>query len=79
MRCLSRRRAGQYSDDGRPGTTLRMLVGLKNLTHALNMAEEETVRRRMEALFHQYFKFLVNLRGVISSPSVTVCSLVPTD
>ena len=56
-----------------------MLVGLTYLTHALNMDEEETVRRRMEALFHQYFKFLVNLRGVISSPSVTVCPLVPTD
>ena len=33
-----------YSENGRPGIPIRMMVGLSYLSHAFNTSDEETVR-----------------------------------
>jgi transposase, IS5 family len=44
-----------YSEEGRPGIPIRLLVGLTCLSHAVNTSDEETVRRWVENPCHQYF------------------------
>ena len=44
-----------YSEEGRPGLPIRLLVGLTYLSHAFNTSDEETVRRWVENPYHQYF------------------------
>ena len=44
-----------YSEEGRPGIPIRLLVGLTYLSHAFNTSDEETVRRWVENPYHQYF------------------------
>ena len=44
-----------YAEEGRPGIPIRLLVGLTYLSHALNLSDEETVRRWVENPYHQYF------------------------
>jgi IS5 family transposase len=44
-----------YSEEGRPGIPIRLLVGLAYLSHAFNTSDEETVRRWVENPYHQYF------------------------
>lgn len=44
-----------YSENGRPGIPIRMMVGLSYLSHAFNTSDEETVRRWLENPYHQYF------------------------
>ena len=44
-----------YSEEGRPGIPIRMMVGLTYLGHAFNTSDEETVRRWVENPYHQYF------------------------
>ena len=44
-----------YSEEGRPGLPIRLMVGLTYLSHAFNTSDEETVRRWVENPYHQYF------------------------
>ena len=44
-----------YSENGRPGIPIRLMVGLSCLSHAFNTSDEETVRRWLENPYHQYF------------------------
>jgi IS5 family transposase len=44
-----------YSEEGRPGIPIRLMVGLTYLSHAFNTSDEETVRRWVENPYHQYF------------------------
>lgn len=44
-----------YSEEGRPGVPIRLMVGLTYLSHAFNTSDEETVRRWVENPYHQYF------------------------
>ena len=44
-----------YSENGRPGIPIRLMVGLSYLSHAFKTSDEETVRRWLENPYHQYF------------------------
>ena len=44
-----------YSEGGRPGIPIRLMVGLTYLSHAFNTSDEETVRRWVENPYYQYF------------------------
>jgi len=44
-----------YSEEGRPGIPIRLMVGLTYLSHAFNTSDEESVRRWVENPYHQYF------------------------
>ena len=54
----------------------RQSRGVPGGNDALNRSDNETIRPRVEKPGHRYFSFLVNLRGVFSSLSVTVRPLV---
>ena len=44
-----------YSEEGRPGIPLRLMVGLTYLGHAFGISDEEVVRRWVENPYWQYF------------------------
>ena len=44
-----------YSENGRPGTPIRLLVGLTYLQHAFKLSDEEVVARWVENPYYQYF------------------------
>lgn len=44
-----------YSEEGRPGIPLRLMVGLTYLGHAFGLSDEEVVRRWVENPYWQYF------------------------
>ena len=49
-------RFGQYySENGRPGTPIRLMVGLTYLEHAFGLSDEEVVARWVENPYWQYF------------------------
>ena len=43
-----------YAEDGRPGTPIRLMVGLTYLGHAYQLSDEEVVRRWVENPYYQY-------------------------
>jgi transposase, IS5 family len=44
-----------YSENGRPGIPIRLMVGLTYLAHAFNLSDEEVVRRWVENPYWQFF------------------------
>jgi len=46
---------GLYSEKGRPGIPIRLIVGLHYLKHAFNGSDEAVVARWVENLDYQYF------------------------
>ena len=44
-----------YSDEGRPGVPIRLMVGLHYLKHAFNLSDELVVERWVENPYWQYF------------------------
>jgi IS5 family transposase len=44
-----------YAEEGRPGTPIRLMVGLTYLGHAYQLSDEEVVRRWVENPYYQYF------------------------
>ena len=44
-----------YAEEGRPGTSIRLMVGLTYLGHAYQLSDEEVVRRWVENPYYQYF------------------------
>lgn len=44
-----------YSEEGRPGTPIRLMVGLTYLGHAFGVSDEEVVRRWVENPYWQFF------------------------
>ena len=46
---------GLYSENGRPGIPIRMMVGLTYLGHAFGISDEEVVRRWVENPYWQFF------------------------
>jgi transposase, IS5 family len=44
-----------YSENGRPGIPIRLMVGLTYLAHAFNLSDEEVVRRWVENPYWQLF------------------------
>lgn len=44
-----------YSENGRPGTPIRLMVGLTYLGHAFGLSDEEVVRRWVENPYWQFF------------------------
>jgi len=44
-----------YSEEGRPGIPLRLMVGLTYLGHAFGISDDEVVRRWVENPYWQYF------------------------
>lgn len=47
--CLAEQRfGGLYSEKGRPGVPIRLMVGLHNLKHAFNESDETVVARWVE-------------------------------
>jgi IS5 family transposase len=46
---------GLYAENGRPGISTRLMVGLHYLKHAYGVSDEEVVRRWVENPYWQYF------------------------
>lgn len=46
---------GLYSEKGRPGVAIRLMVGLHYLKHAFNESDETVVSRWVENPYWQYF------------------------
>ena len=44
-----------YSENGRPGISIRLTAGLSYLSHAFKTSDEKTVRCWLENPYHQYF------------------------
>jgi len=44
-----------YSEEGRPGIPVRLMVGLHYLKHAFNLSDEQVVERWVENPYWQYF------------------------
>lgn len=44
-----------YSENGRPGISIRLMVGLTYLGHAFSLSDEEVVRRWVENPYWQFF------------------------
>lgn len=44
-----------YSEEGRPGIAIRLMVGLHYLKHTFNLSDEEVVARWVENPYWQYF------------------------
>jgi len=44
-----------YSENGRPGIPIRLLVGLTYLGHAFGLSDEEVVKRWVENPYWQFF------------------------
>lgn len=52
---LEKEFGGLYSENGRPGIPIRMMVGLTYLGHAFGVSDEEVVRRWVENPYWQFF------------------------
>jgi IS5 family transposase len=44
-----------YSDEGRPGLSIRLMIGLHILKHTYNLSDEEVCNRWRENPYYQYF------------------------